>query len=190
MTVKAHTAYEPGARLVEMPGAPALVRTWPDADELATLCDEIGALAARVDHVVVYNYWGVSVDPAVQEYQRLAAHAFVDAGASIVAGSHTHTLHGVELHRGRPILYGLGNFVFGWRRYRPATRDGLLARVTLDGDEVGRVALAPVSRTADDRAGVLDPREGLGRELAAAFADLCEPLGTTVRTDGDELVVT
>ena len=154
------------------------------------MCDEIGALAARVDHVVVYNHWGVAVDPSVQEYQRLAAHAFVDAGASIVAGSHTHTLQGVELRGGRPILYGLGNFVFGWRRYRPATRDGLLARVTLDGGEVGRVALVPVSRTADDQAGVLDPREGLGRELAAAFADLCEPLGTTVRTDGDELVVT
>jgi poly-gamma-glutamate synthesis protein (capsule biosynthesis protein) len=190
VALKAHTAYEPGARLVEMPGTPPTVHTWPDAAQLATACEDIRRLAERVDHVVVYNHWGISMEPAVCEYPRLAAHAFVDAGASIVAGSHTHTLQGVELYRGRPILYGLGNFIFGWRLHRPATRDGLLARVRLEGGDVVRVALQPVSRTEDDRARLLDPREGLGRELAMLFERLCEPLGTAVSVEGEELVVT
>jgi poly-gamma-glutamate synthesis protein (capsule biosynthesis protein) len=190
VTCKAHTAYEPGARLVEMPGTPPTVHTWPDADELAAACDDVRALASRVDHVVVYNHWGISLEPAVCEYQRLAARAFIDAGASIVAGSHTHTLQGVELYRGRPILYGLGNFIFGWKLHRPATRDGLLARVRLEGEHVVRVALQPVSRTEHDQARLLDPREGLGRELATLVGRLCEPLGTEVTVDGGELVVT
>jgi hypothetical protein len=190
VALKAHTAYEPGARLVEMPGTPPIVHTWPDARELAAACEDIRGLAEQVDHVVVYNHWGISMEPAVCEYQRLAAHAFVDAGASVVAGSHTHTLQGVELYRGRPILYGLGNFIFGWRLHRPATRDGLLARVRIDGGDVVRVALQPVSRTDDDQARLLDPREGLGLELATLFGRLCEPLGTAVATEGDELVVT
>jgi len=190
VALKAHTAYEPGARLVEMPGTPPKVHTWPDAHELAAACDDIRRLAERVDHVVVYNHWGISLEPAVCEYQRLAARAFIDAGATIVAGSHTHTLQGVELYEGRPILYGLGNFIFGWRLHRPATRDGLLARVRLDGDAVVRVALQPVSRTEDDQVRLLDPREGLGLELAMLFERLCEPLGTTVTTEESELLVT
>jgi poly-gamma-glutamate synthesis protein (capsule biosynthesis protein) len=190
VALKAHTAYEPGARLVEMPGTPPIVHTWPDAQELAAACEDIRDLAERVDHVVVYNHWGISIEPAVCEYQRLAARAFIDAGASIVAGSHTHTLQGVELYRGRPILYGLGNFIFGWMLHRPATRDGLLARVRIDGDDVVRVALQPVSRTEDDQARLLDPREGLGRELATLFERLCEPLGTAVTVEGSELAVT
>lgn len=40
------------------------------------------------------------------------AHACIDAGASAVIGSGTHQLKGIELYRGKPILYSLGNFIF------------------------------------------------------------------------------
>jgi poly-gamma-glutamate capsule biosynthesis protein CapA/YwtB (metallophosphatase superfamily) len=40
------------------------------------------------------------------------AHAAVDAGADIVACHGVHRLGAVELYRGCPVLYGLGNFAF------------------------------------------------------------------------------
>jgi poly-gamma-glutamate synthesis protein (capsule biosynthesis protein) len=40
------------------------------------------------------------------------AHAMIDAGADVVCASGPHVLRGIELYRGKPILYGLGNFVF------------------------------------------------------------------------------
>jgi poly-gamma-glutamate synthesis protein (capsule biosynthesis protein) len=40
------------------------------------------------------------------------ARAAVDAGADVVACHGVHRLAGIELHRGSPILYGLGNFAF------------------------------------------------------------------------------
>ncbi|MBL8289212.1 MAG: CapA family protein [Rubrivivax sp.] len=40
------------------------------------------------------------------------ARAAVDAGADVVAGHGPHLTLGVEIYRGRPILYSLGNFVF------------------------------------------------------------------------------
>jgi poly-gamma-glutamate synthesis protein (capsule biosynthesis protein) len=188
-TLRAHTAYEPGARLVEMPGTPAAVHTWPDAEELAAACEDVRALAARVDHVVVLNHWGISLDPQACAYQRLAAHAFIDAGATVVAGSHSHTLQGAELHGDGVAFYGLGNFVFGWKLHRGATRDGLLARVRLDRERLLDAAVHPVSRSDADQAQVLDPRTGLGAELAATFTALCAPLGTTVTPDSDRLVL-
>jgi poly-gamma-glutamate capsule biosynthesis protein CapA/YwtB (metallophosphatase superfamily) len=40
------------------------------------------------------------------------ARAAVDAGADVVAGHGPHLTLGVEIYKGRPILYSLGNFVF------------------------------------------------------------------------------
>ncbi len=40
------------------------------------------------------------------------AHAAIDAGADVVVGHGPHLTMGVEVYKGRPILYSLGNFVF------------------------------------------------------------------------------
>ncbi|HEY7483608.1 MAG TPA: CapA family protein [Streptosporangiaceae bacterium] len=45
------------------------------------------------------------------EFFRAFAHAAIEAGADVVAGHGPHRLAGIEVHRGRPIFYSLGNFV-------------------------------------------------------------------------------
>jgi len=40
------------------------------------------------------------------------AHACIDAGADMVIGHGPHLLRGLELYKGRPIFYSLGNFIF------------------------------------------------------------------------------
>ncbi|MEX0990383.1 MAG: CapA family protein [Actinomycetota bacterium] len=40
------------------------------------------------------------------------AHATIDAGADVFVGHGVHRLWPVEIYRGRPIFYGLGNFIF------------------------------------------------------------------------------
>ncbi|WP_161138940.1 CapA family protein [Propylenella binzhouense] len=40
------------------------------------------------------------------------AHGAIDAGADIVAGHGSHTALGIEIYKGRPVFYGLGNFIF------------------------------------------------------------------------------
>jgi len=40
------------------------------------------------------------------------AHAMIDAGADVVTASGPHVLRGVEIYKGKPILYGLANFIF------------------------------------------------------------------------------
>ena len=46
------------------------------------------------------------------EYFIEFCHAVIDAGASAVLGGGTHQLKPIELYRGKPIFYSLGNFIF------------------------------------------------------------------------------
>ena len=40
------------------------------------------------------------------------AHAMVEAGADMVVGHGPHVLRGIEVYRGKPVFYSLGNFIF------------------------------------------------------------------------------
>jgi poly-gamma-glutamate capsule biosynthesis protein CapA/YwtB (metallophosphatase superfamily) len=93
-----------------------------EAPGLATVCDltdvlEISAWVAdarqRADVVVVsvhsHEQGAAAHEPAA--FLRTFARLMVDAGADIVAGHGPHRLRGMEIYRGRPIFYSLGNLV-------------------------------------------------------------------------------
>lgn len=74
---------------------------------------DIRAARTQADHVVPFFHWGREGRSTPEPYQVALAHAAIDAGASAVLGSHPHVLQGIELYKGAPIAYSLGNFVFG-----------------------------------------------------------------------------
>ena len=117
-TIKATTAYQPGPRALEMPGAPPVIVTTPDPSELEAMEMDVKNLRNRVDIVVVSCHWGVSGSNQVLDYQHAIGRAAISAGADIVIGHHPHVVQGIELWQGRPIFYSLGNFVFDWDRMR------------------------------------------------------------------------
>ncbi|MBX5467474.1 MAG: CapA family protein [Firmicutes bacterium] len=183
-TIKGHTAYAPHPRVFEMPGAPAVVRSWPDPEELEAACAAIRALRPQVQVVVVYLHWGVTGSSEVAEYQPAIAHRAIDAGADVVVGSHPHVLQPVEFYRHGVIFYSLGNFIFGWRLHRHLTQDGLLAEVSWGQGTVEAVAVVPVQRNAEDQVVPLDPRQGEGARLAETVARLSAPFGTVTEVAG------
>jgi len=56
-----------------------------------------------------HEYAGSEEVPA--EHVVALAHAAIDAGADVVVGHGPHRDRGIEIYRGRPILYSLGNFI-------------------------------------------------------------------------------
>ena len=62
--------------------------------------------------VVAFVHWGDNYDD-VNYLQRYWAGVFADAGYDVVIGSGSHTLQAVEVVKGMPVAYGIGNFVFG-----------------------------------------------------------------------------
>lgn len=83
------------------------------AYDITALLEEIARQRMDNDFVVVCIHWGIERDERPQEYQRAMGRQMIDAGADLVVGSHPHVLQGIEYYEGKPIVYSLGNFVFG-----------------------------------------------------------------------------
>lgn len=109
----------------------------------AILLTEIEAAQEKCDYLVVYIHWGIERNTKPEEYQRTLARQYIDAGADLVVGSHPHVLQGIEYYRGKPILYSLGNFIFG--SSIPRT---MLARVELDEENRAVLSVIPATSSA------------------------------------------
>lgn len=69
------------------------------------------ARAAYPDALVICTmHWNYELELYPQPAHREMAFALVDHGADVVVGHHSHVVQGIELHDGKPILYGLGNW--------------------------------------------------------------------------------
>ena len=111
--------------------------------DIARMQRDVAALRLRADVVTVSMHAGMEYSTRVHPIQTKFAQAAIDAGARIVAGHHPHVVQPWERYREGVVFYSLGNLVFD-QSDRPATREGLLAEVVLQGREIARVT---VSRT-------------------------------------------
>ena len=130
-----------------------------DPDTQVAVGDEIGtavghdfprALEAieeaeeRADLVIVVIHWGVELDTQPRDYQVEEARQMIDAGADAIFGHHAHRLQPMDTYRGRPIFYGLGNFV--WPSFSAEGSTTAVARVLVrpNGTLVGRLLPATI----------------------------------------------
>lgn len=79
--------------------------------------------------VVLMMHWNYELEVYPQPLHRQLAFRAIDLGANAVIGSHSHSVEGVEVYKGAPIAYGLGNwlvadglFLGGRLRYPAMTR--------------------------------------------------------------------
>ncbi len=77
------------------------------------VAEDIRALRGQVDWIVVNYHWGVELADYPGDWQIDLARFTIDQGADLVVGHHPHVLQGAEIYKGRPIVYSLGNFIFG-----------------------------------------------------------------------------
>lgn len=106
------------------PGGPPTIYTFAAPESLDAMASDIAQLRAQVDVVVVALHQGVGHTPArIEMYERAVSRAAIDAGADIVVGHHAHIMRGIELYRGKPIYYGLGNFVCATRALSVSDND-------------------------------------------------------------------
>lgn len=107
--LRARTLYEPIEP--DQPGTPPRIHTFTDRGDLAALCECVRSARARASLVLVSLHWGIHMVPGVlADYQIETAHALIDAGADAIFGHHPHLLKGIEIYRGKPVYYSLGNF--------------------------------------------------------------------------------
>jgi poly-gamma-glutamate capsule biosynthesis protein CapA/YwtB (metallophosphatase superfamily) len=166
------------------PGLPPDIITWADAAYLSAFKEDIVALRPRVDVLVTSCHWGLGKD--VLQYMTEIAHAAIDAGADIVVGHGPHHSLAVEVYKGKPIFYGLGNFSFhtghGGRRHGDWL--GMLVRASASATGIDGVTFQFV-RNNDRNETVACAMDEKAEELADIRAR-SRPFGTTFAMEGDQ----
>ncbi len=156
--------------------------------DLATLrgwvIEDVKAARSQADLVIPFFHWGREGRSLPEPYQVDLAHAAIDTGAAAVVGSHPHVLQGIELYQGRPILYSLGNFVFGGN-WDPKDKRTAMVRMDLDArgvrkttvipafsDKFPEVPLQPYPAEGDAAEAVLDHLAEISRSFKATVPQL------------------
>jgi len=192
--IRAHTAYQvpmhktrPEIPPMNRPGIPPIVVTWADAESLRLFAEDIAALRSRSDVVVASCHWGLGKETLA--YMRDIGHAAIDAGADMVIGHGPHYSLAVEVYRGKPIFYGLGNFSFHTGHGGRAHGDwvGMMVRADVDRNGIRAATFQFVRHNAANET-VLCALADEQAELADIVKRSAE-YGTRLEPSGDEVRV-
>ena len=214
---------EAGGKLNEatddLPGAPP---NTPNADDSRRILQSIREARGKADLVIVYQHnhvfgnksfstlfnEGMPERLAPNEWLKKWTHAEVDAGADIVVMHGAPLLHGVEIYRGRPIFYDLGNFIYNVSPvltyiHEPINWESVVARLEFQGKTLRSITFQPVvlniigegqpdvhnERTNNqflDTRGLPAPATGAkAGYILERLADESRFFGTTVKISGD-----
>ena len=147
-------------------------------------------------------------------------HAEVDAGADVIVMHGAPVVQGVEIYKGRPIFYDLGNFIFNLplleatQLLEPIVWESVVASVEFQGKNLQSISFRPIALnqmgkgqvdTDDDHPFSLpeNPRPFLATRglpapvtgekahyILTRLADSSRPFGTTIELKGDTAEIT
>jgi poly-gamma-glutamate capsule biosynthesis protein CapA/YwtB (metallophosphatase superfamily) len=203
----------------DLPGAPG---NTPNQADSQRILQSIREARGHSDLVIVYQHnhvfgnrsfatiftEGMQERLAPNDWLRKWTHAEVDAGADIVVMHGAPLLHGVEIYRGRPIFYDLGNFIYNvppTLTYidEPMNWESAVAYVEFQGKNLRSISFRPIAlnnvgegqpdihneyannRFLDTR-GLPSPVKGArAGYILQRLADASMPFGTKVEIKGD-----
>jgi poly-gamma-glutamate capsule biosynthesis protein CapA/YwtB (metallophosphatase superfamily) len=194
------TATEPGVAKISSRDGVTI-----DPSDVERVRDDIRRLRSRADIIVVSHHnrdgatatqFGAPPPPPSgggrrdnhisEPYQKAFAHLALDAGADLVYGHGTHTVQGVEVYKGKPILYAIGHSAFDQPGYENS-KDGIVVRTVIDGKKIVRVSFVPVTRDSHNDVMMLDPASGDGAALVGVIKGLSA--GAPLKIEGQEVVL-
>ena len=95
----------------------------------------IARLDGEVDYVVVSVHWGVEYVHNPTQRKQDFAHDWIDNGADFIIGHHPHVVQTMEIYKGVPIFYSLGNFVFD-QYWSADTQEGMGFGAVIEEDSI------------------------------------------------------
>ena len=81
--------------------------------------------------VICFMHWDFELEQYPMPLDRSLSHELIDLGVSAIVGCHGHRVQQIEFYKDRPIVYGMGNFLFRQGVYY----DGKLKYPALSNEE-------------------------------------------------------
>jgi len=134
----------------------------PNEEDANRILQSIRTASKQADLVVVYEHNHVFDKPfgtifrealpdrlAPADWLKKWVHAEIDAGADLIIMHGAPLLHGIEIYKGKPIFYDLGNFIFNapptmWTLQEPLTWESIVPRVEFQGRRLQSVKFRPI----------------------------------------------
>ncbi len=113
-----------------------------NGDSAEAMTAAIRAADRVADLVIVSIHWGEQGATTPRAFEIGLAEAFIDAGADGIFGHHQHRLNPLGWYQGKPIAWGLGNFV--WQAYPEQAKRTAIARFVFEPDGTISACLVPV----------------------------------------------
>lgn len=93
------------------------VRFEPLAGDVRPYLDSVSIASTRSNHAIASLHThqapgGIRNTAKTPDFLRVFARQCIDAGASVFVGTGPHVLRGMEIYKGYPIFYSLGNFAY------------------------------------------------------------------------------
>lgn len=150
-------------------------RTEPNQQDLDEIARVVRSAATLSDLVVVslHCHEGGVNRSVPADFIPIFARAMIDAGADVFVGHGPHVLRGVEIYKGKPILYSLANFIF---------QNETLLRMPADSYE--EYSLGDAAQAAD----YLDARYDKDRRSFPAEREYWDSVVATTKWEGRKLV--
>jgi poly-gamma-glutamate capsule biosynthesis protein CapA/YwtB (metallophosphatase superfamily) len=132
-----------------------------------------------VGTVIFSNHWGPNMVQRPKAIFRRFARAVIDLGVDIYYGHSAHVFQGMEIYRGKPILYDTGDFIDDYAVDKKFRNDwSFLFQVSLEEGRFERLDLTPVKLSyarvnlarGGERETILDRMERLSAEMGTVFA--------------------
>lgn len=149
--------------------------------------EDIARVRDRVDFVAVSFHWGIENSQEVHPGMRDFAYDVLDAGADAILGHHPHVPRGIEVRDGKPIVYSMGNFIFG--HGHDYWMDNIAVRLHIGIEGATRLDVLPVAGRGD---ALSQPYLLEGEAARALLEDIrtrSAEFGTTLRIEGNAGVI-
>ena len=191
----------------------------PNEEDAKRILQSIREASKKADLVIVYQHNHVFDKPFSTIFEegmpeRLRppdwiqqwTHREIDAGADLIVMHGAPLLHGIEIYKGRPIFYDLGNFIYNlplpvWYIQEPLAWESVVASVEMQGGRLQSIKLQPIEMNVlgqgqpemDPHANNLFlqtrglPRPAAGEKagyILNRIAEYSRPFGTVIDVEG------
>ena len=103
--------------------------------------EDVDKLRSRTDILIVSLHWGTEESFEILNEQIAFAHELIDMGVDAILGHHPHQFQGIEIYKGRPIFYSLGNFIFD--QNDPENQESFVVEMDYAGDKLVSLTAIP-----------------------------------------------